>query len=360
MMQDHSSQSLLKWPVIILLAALAGFVILSWKVYDHFNFILLERANLPEWKSSLLHWQVMLSIFIPPIAGWLADYFAIKNKNYLFITICMGITAMIFITTALITGDSLATDLQSILPYMMICWMTGMYLFFSPAMILIEHSAERTHLPIAISIVIFVGDLIYATNKYIIKAVESLGSVWIFAGAGIVLAALGYFYSQSIKHLPPHNRSQLVSEPVIIFLIRAFLIGLVGGISKGLFKMDALQNLSNYLPFSDILSLIIFISAFVVVILSLLLRNQPSKKILTLGILINISGVLLTLIASGFLLSLLSLSLIILGISMISLSIYSVALFRVPEMKLNLAFGLFYSGFSLSGWLLNVLLHNGH
>jgi hypothetical protein len=357
MMKEISNRTLLKWPVILLLAALAGFVILSWKVYDHFNFILLEKAQLPEWKSSLVHWQVILSIIIPPVAGWLADYFALKNKNYLFITICMGITAMIFITTALITGDTLATDLQPALPYMMICWMTGMYLFFSPAMILIEHSAERTHLPIAISIVIFVGDLIYATNKIIIKAVESLGSAWIFAGAGIVLAVLGYFYAQFNKNLQVHHSLEMNSDSAIIFLIRAFIIGLIGGIAKGLFNIDSIQNLSNYLHFTDILSLIIFISAFVVIILSLLLRNQASKKILSLGILINISGVLLTLIASGSLLAMLSLCLIILGISMISLSIYSVALFRVPQMKLNLAFGLFYSGFSLSGFILNSILH---
>jgi hypothetical protein len=356
-METKTSLETTNWQLIALLSALAGFVILSWKVYDHYNILLLEKAQLTEWINPLTRWQVYLSLCIPPIAGGLADYFTTKGKNYLFITICMGVTAMLFIATATLSGDSFVKA-QSILPIMMILWMTGMYLFFSPAMMLIEKSAEKTHLPIAVGIIIFVGDLIYALSKNIIHLVESLGSAWIFAGAGVALALIGYLYNKFSKQLSLHSHPDHPADPIVICLPRAFAIGLIGGACKSLIKLDSQQYLSHYLPFVDMLGSIIFISAFVVLGLGFLSRKQSSVKILLTGVIFNISGLLLTLLVSSTLLSYISLSFIILGLSMVSLSIYSVALMRVPEMKYNLAFGLFYAGFSLSGIILNALLHS--
>ena len=356
-METKTNLETTNWAIISLLCILAGFVILSWNIYDHFNYILLDKAKLPEWKTPLLNWQICLSIFIPPIAGIFADYYSGRGKNYLFITLCMGITAMLFMTTAILTGDSIGSELQSVLPIMMILWMTGMHLFFSPAINLIKKSAKRAQLPIAVAMIFFVADIIYSLNKYIIHGVEQLGSVLIFAGAGLVLALLGFYYWKFSKNLPAYIPHDPI-DSTFIWIARAIAVGLLGGLCKGLFKLDSLQKLSQYLPFTDIVSVIIFISAFVVFGMAFVLKNQSSTRIFFTGAILSIIGFSLTSIISGKFEAILSLNLIIIGISMVSLSIYSVALLRVPETKYNFAFGLFYAGYSLSAFVVKMILHS--
>lgn len=354
---EINKDAITSWPMIIVLACLAGFVILSWNIYDHFNYILLEKANLSNWTSPLSQLQICLGICIPPIAGWLADYYTKKNKNYLFITLSLGITAMLFIGTAIITGDSFGNTMQQILPAMMILWMTGMHLFFSPAINLIKKSAKKAHLPIAIGLIFFVADIIYALHTYIIHGVEALGSVWIFAGAGIALSILGYYYFKFSKGQVQYLHPDDPADPIQKWIIRAIAIGITGGLCKGLLKADTLQNLSHFLPLNDIVSAIFFISAFLVFGFAFILKNEAVNKIFIIGLILNFLGFLMTFIASGTITSLFALLFIITGMSMVSLHIYTVALLHVPEKQYNFAFGLFYAGYSLTGFIFKLLLH---
>ena len=149
MEQNLQDTRTLKWREVYSLAALNVAVVISWIAYHEYQPHLIEQFELGSLTDFLIITKAIVLVMVPPIAGLLADFIMKKSgKFFIVFTVGIGATAMIFMVVATIIGAGPLSDIQAVLPIMIVLWLISMNLFISPATSMIEAFAPVQKLPV--------------------------------------------------------------------------------------------------------------------------------------------------------------------------------------------------------------------
>lgn len=191
----QKTEILIKWPEIWSLAALNAAIVICWIAYHEYQPRLLAGFGLTHLAMFLVIAKAIILVIIPPIAGLLTDRMIRKNnKVYVVFLVGVGGTAMIFMIVATILFQGPASFLTSILPVLVILWLIGMNIFYSPANSLIESFASAKNLPVAMGIIVFVTELLYALEPIVVALVDFFGATLTFVVGGILISVTGYIF----------------------------------------------------------------------------------------------------------------------------------------------------------------------
>jgi MFS family permease len=299
----------IKWPEIWSLAALNAAIVICWIAYHEYQPRLLAGFGLTHLAMFLVFAKAIILVLIPPIAGLLTDRMIKKNnKVYVVFLVGIGGTAMIFMIVATILFQGPASFLTPILPAMVILWLIGMNIFYSPANSLIESFTSEKNLPVAMGIIVFVTELLYALEPVVVALVDFFGATLTFVVGGILIGVTGYIFlkvsrdevlvRKQEQKMTPENKEQksnflLVSAIALIFGIgHAFIVEFLPDQFNRIFSIT--------LDGSYFSSFILFAIAILAIPVSRrVIKNELTRYIRWSIILLTFSILLITLIPGG-------------------------------------------------------------
>lgn len=228
------------WKQIYSLMALNAAIVISWIAYHNYQPKVLEIFHFQELSFFLVVAQALILVFIPPLAGIIADRVIQSGGNrFVVFTVGISVTAMVFMCVAFTVGTANTINLTSALPFMIVVWLISMNIFHSPANSMLELFAPAKELPTAMAMMVITTELLYAFEPLIVGFVDAIGPVSTFALGGVLLIITGYFFKTSTRSLKLVRDYQEAKNTNTDFAL-VLLAGLVLGIATALFK--------NYLP----------------------------------------------------------------------------------------------------------------
>lgn len=303
----------LKWKEVYSLAALNAAVVISWIAYHEYQPVLMESFNLSGLVKFLIVSKAFILVIIPPLAGLLADYIMKKNGRFFTIfTVGIGATAMIFMVVATIIGAGPLSQIQPLLPFMIVIWLVAMNLFISPANSMIEAFAPAHKLPVVMGVLFLVTELIYALEPVIVGLVHFFGDTLTFVVGGILIGVSGYFFHKVSSDEVIQRKKELIDSPKIkeqsiMSYVTILVIGLVLGTSKAFlveFLPDHIAaNFAGLAAYARYISFgLLGFSAILAFSLSGYVSRQKLSNVILTGFGVLVVGVLLiTLSGQAFL-----------------------------------------------------------
>ncbi|GEM_PF-1482069 len=186
-----------KWPEILSLGALHAAVAISWIAYQEYQPILVGKFQLAHLTQFLVITKAIILVLIPVLAGWIADRILVTRGKY-FVVYMVGIsvTAMVFMVVASLITIGPSHPVASILPIMIVFWLTSMSIFLSPAFSMLESFASSRNLPIAIGVIILITDIIYALEPLVVLLVQFFGESLTFVVGAILVFGTGLLFNK--------------------------------------------------------------------------------------------------------------------------------------------------------------------
>ncbi len=341
----------IKWVEIWSLAALNAAIVICWIAYHEYQPKLLVGFGLTHLASLLIYAKAIILVLIPPIAGLLTDYMTKKNnKVYVVFLVGIGGTAMIFMIVASILFQGPESFLTPILPLMVILWLIGMNIFYSPANSLIETFASAKNLPIAMGILIFVTELLYALEPVVVALVDFFGATLTFVVGGILIGVTGYiFLKVSRDEVLARKKEKLSRNPEndkgSNYLLIA-CIALIFGIGHA-FIVEFLPELYNSL-FSTALdggyfsSFILFCVAVLAIPISRRVVKKGLTNIITWSIILLIISVLLIILIPHIIAFITGSILLAIAFSSLSVSALPLAIRNLSVRNITFGVGFFF------------------
>lgn len=361
--QINNSQKI-NWKQIFSLGALNAAVVISWIAYHNYQPKLLDKFEMTDLGSFLNIAQAIVLIFIPPIAGRIGDYFIRKNGNH-FIVFMVGIsvTAMVFMAVAFtISGNPLA-GAKTLLPFMIVVWLISMNVFHSPANSMLELFAPAHQLPLAMSVLALITELLYALEPIVIYIVDMLGASFTFVTGGTLIIVTGYFFRKTTKEVTL-EREVAAEEDNANNFVKILLCGLAFGLANAILMNILPQLLETKLDFfvnttlkgKQYASMILAISAFAAIPVSTLVLRWGTQKSILIGLILACVAVLCIYISTLSAFTAVACVLFGLAFSLLAVGSFPFVLENVNRKNVTFGAGIFFGSFEVADGLMSILL----
>jgi MFS family permease len=189
------SQPTILWVQVWVLAGLQAAITLCWLVYHAYLSQLLVQFGFPASLAvSLLVIENALSVMLEPLMGGLSE----KNKRWVgsrFLFISAGVilsSTLLIAIPCIVTFVEPTSVWRSLLPITLVAWALAMTIFRSPAMALLGKYSTPAELPLAFSVVTLAGGIVGAFRPIANQFILSLGSIFAFTIASLVLLTTAY------------------------------------------------------------------------------------------------------------------------------------------------------------------------
>ncbi|BAY17470.1 major facilitator transporter [Anabaenopsis circularis NIES-21] len=347
------------WLQVLGLAAVQGSISLAWLIYNLYLPQLLTQFGFSaSLAAGLLVIENALSALLEPLMGGLSD----KSQRWFgsrfpFISVGVILSATLFIAIpCIITFVQPTVIWRSLLPITLVAWALAMTIFRSPAMVLLGKYATPPQLPLAVSVVTFVGGMIGAFRPIANQYILSLGAIFAFAVASFVmLATAGILRWVNPPETPNFQHDTTVGKFPYPELGLMFATGL--GVAWGTrLMMNSLTQLlkAQFHP-NNIDMLLVYIG------LAIALATLPAGVLATKigncqAMLLGVGTTIMSILAIAFTGAILPLIvLLVAGFSTIINGVIPLALGLISPKWAGLGIGTYFGGFALAmslfGWL---------
>jgi hypothetical protein len=279
----------INWAQVCSLAALNAAVVISWIAYHNYQPKVLQLFHFEELSFFLVVAQALILVFIPSIAGLVADSMIKRGGNsFIVFTVGIGVTAMTFMCVAFTVGTANTLDITHALPYMIVVWLISMNIFHSPANSMLELFAPAKALPTAMAVMVVIADLLHAFESKVVDFVDWIGPVPTFALGGVLLIVSGIIFNRTTKNVQlvrVYEEAKNQKSAFFIVLIAGLLLGLAVAVINNLLP-DWLGTEDGIL-FTDpswLVSFVLVIAALAAWPLSLYINKMGTGKALTYGL----------------------------------------------------------------------------
>ena len=226
-----ASTSKINWNQVYSLAALNAAVVISWIAYHNYQPKVLSLFHFEELSLFLVVAQALILVFIPSIAGIIADNLIRKGGNsFVVFTVGIGVTAMTFMAVAFTVGTSSSLNLTAVLPFMIVVWLISMNIFHSPANSMLELFAPTKELPSAMALIVVIADLLHAFENKVVDFVDYIGPVSTFALGGVLLVVSGIYFNRTTKNVQltrTYEEAKNHQSDFLLVIVAGLLLGLV-------------------------------------------------------------------------------------------------------------------------------------
>ncbi|QLE59306.1 MFS transporter [Nostoc sp. TCL26-01] len=338
------------WVRVWVLAGLQAAITLCWLVYHaYLPQLLVQFGFPPSLAVSLLVIENALSVILEPLMGGLSE----QNQRwvgsrFLFISAGVILSATLLIAIpCIVTFVEPKSVWRSLLPITLVAWALAMTIFRSPAMALLNKYSTPAELPLAFSVVTLAGGIVGAFRPIANKFILSLGSIFAFLIASLVLLATAYVLRLVNYQDPPVDEypKKTVSLPwfkLSLILTTGFSVGWGSRLLMGVLS----QILLTQFPGNDWLmvwvGLAIAIASLPAGWLSVKIGDRQA---MLLGIGITLISLLVMVFVS---LQVPFLCLLIFGFSLIINGTIPFAFKLVSRPWEGLAIGTYFGGFALA------------
>ncbi|MFY8036884.1 MAG: MFS transporter [Cyclobacteriaceae bacterium] len=357
------------WKQIYSLMALNAAIVLSWIAYHNYQPKVLEIFHFQELSFFLVIAQALILVFIPPLAGIIADRVIQSGGNrFVVFTVGISVTAMVFMCVAFTIGTATTINLTSALPFMIVVWLISMNIFHSPANSMLELFAPAKELPAAMAMMVITTELLYAFEPLIVGFVDTIGPVPTFALGGVLLIVTGYFFktnTRSLSLVREYHESK--NTRTDFFLVLA--AGLVLGLATALFKNYLPQKMENVfeamrhdgiqiaISGSMVISFGLVVAALAAWPFSKLVDRIGTEKSLQYGL----AGAFIVLLPSFFIGNVYALIMITLltapFISYATVAGFPYALGKLSAKNVTLGAGIFFGSVELADGIMNIWIN---
>lgn len=346
----------INWSQIYSLAALNAAVVISWIAYHDYQPKVLEKFGYTELSSFLSIAQALVLVFIPPIAGYIGDIVIKKSGNrFLVFTIGAGVTAMTFMAVAFsVTGT--IEGLRVVLPFMIVVWLISMNIFHSPANSMLELFAPAKQLPLVMSVIVLITELLYSVEPILITIVDAIGAVLTFVTGGVLLIITGYFFKKttSTMNFTRSIETETRTDNFLYVILAGILVGCVDtAITNDATLMkwfgDRFVSLSTTADVNNyVICGILFVTAVSSFFVGRMIEQQNLKNLLFLGSIA--SAVVLTLLyfIPNIFVSLILCVLLGMIFSVLIVAAFPFAISHLSARNITLGTGLFFGSFKIA------------
>ena len=363
--QVAAAQQTTNWKQIFSLGALNAAVVISWIAYHNYQPKVLEKFQVTDLEEFMKIAQAIVLVFIPPIAGLVGDYFIRKSGNH-FVVFMVGIsiTAMVFMAVAFTISGNPLENLKVILPLMIVIWLISMNIFHSPANSMLELFAPAHQLPLAMSVLALITELLYALEPIVVEIIDLIGAPLTFVTGGVLILTSGIVFRASTKNINLRREADF-KEDHIDHLEKIALCGLAFGLANAIlmniFPIVLDEKLtffaSETLKGKQYVSMILGVSAFAAIPISPLVNRWGTKKAVLIGLAITfISISLITMPFPSQVFTVGACTLFGLGFSLLAVSSFPFVLANVSKKRLTFGAGLFFGSFELADGLMNIFM----
>lgn len=352
------------WKQIFSLGALNAAVVISWIAYHNYQPKVLEKFEITDLELFMKVAQAIVLVFIPPIAGIIGDYFIRKNGNH-FVVFMVGIsiTAMVFMAVAFSVSGNPLESLKVILPLMIVIWLVSMNIFHSPANSMLELFAPAHQLPLAMSVLALITELLYALEPIVVDIIDSIGATTTFMTGGVLIFVSGVVFRRSTKNINLRRETEFKEDHTDHFakiVLCGLAFGLANAILMNVFPQILHEKLdiftSESLKGKQYVSLILAVSAFAAIPISPLVNRWGTKKAVLIGLSITFMSVSLISISPFNLFTIGACLLFGLAFSLLAVSSFPFVLENVSRRHLTFGAGLFFGSFELVDGLMNIFM----
>lgn len=354
----------INWSQIYSLAGLNAAVVISWIAYHNYQPKVLEKFAFTELADFLTVAQALVLVFIPPIAGYLGDIVIRRGGNhFLVFTIGAGVTAMTFMAVAFSVTGTLP-QLRGALPFMIVIWLISMNIFHSPANSLLEMFAPARELPVVMSVIALITELLYGLEPIVVLLVDYIGAVLTFVTGGVLLIITGYFFRKTTANMNFNRSTESLSRVDNFFWV--ILAGLCfGGIDALITNENTLTTWfgSRFLALSDspntnsyVICGILITAALVTLPVGKVINTENIAKTLFISLLSCLVLCALLYVASPVWLSLLLCLLLGMMFSVAAVTAFPYAISHISSQNITLGTGLFFGSFKIVDAVLNVFM----
>ena len=227
-------QNSVQWTKLTGITAVQGALTLSWVIYAlYLPKLLVELGFSATLAGKLLIIEHLLEIAIEPTFGLLSDRqnFNLGNR-FLYIIIGVVLASSFFIALPIVTFFlSPTSQWRWLLPALAIIWASAMAIFRSPLLALLTKVAPQPQMPIAVSCLTLIQQLINSLRFSVYGLILSLGSLFTFAIGSFSLLIAATFLRRILPISVPQAQTQAKISPIslpkiIAIIITAIAIGL--------------------------------------------------------------------------------------------------------------------------------------
>jgi MFS family permease len=340
-------------------------VVISWIAYHNYQPKVLIKFDMMHLKLFLIIAQALILVLIPPIAGWLGDYMIKQNGNrFVVFTVGISVTAMIFMAVAFSVSDNPFINLKWLLPIMIVLWLISMNIFHSPANSMIELFAPGKQLPVVMSIIAMITELLRALEPIIINLVDFLGATLTFVTGGVLLIVTGFFFRRATRDQISLQRfddqSATAQENNYTQVIAAgFVFGLATAILMNVFPDLLASKLKEYSSSifggNHFVSLILAVAALFAIPSSKFTEKLGIQSALIVGLIITFVGIFAIYLLNDPIATAIACVVMALGYSVISVSSFPFAINNLTKQHITFGAGLFFGSAELADGILNYL-----
>lgn len=344
-MSDHSPNLKNNFYAALLLHVI---VLICWVAYTFYQPRIFDSLGLNTLSQTFQLYQSWILVFVPIVAGLIADLLFSKNQNFIFlILIGLMFTACIFLASASV----LFSKVSFILPYipaMMILWIIGMNIFYLPGLNVLAEKALMYNPKNGSAYTGATTDLIYALAPFFILLFDFIGAPLTF-GLGAVLLLLLFFvfknlHQNKVNIEMPLEQTNPMSTSIALALLVGVGLGFVHHYQLHHIEFSFLHISHEWLP-SIILTLV---SVSLFFLHNTFHRFGFTKSFVT-GIVLCVISYLLSLYHSSIILEYLSFILLIVGLIPVSGAALGAAMSGVSIKWRNTIAGFLLSSFNLLG-----------
>ncbi len=354
----------INWNQIFSLAALNAAVVISWIAYHNYQPKVLEKFQLTDLAFFMVVAQALILVLIPPIAGKVGDIMIAKNSNYFIVfTIGISITAMTFMAVAFSVSSAPIplSILKMILPIMITIWLISMNIFHSPANSMLELFAPTKQLPIVMSIITMVTEMLYALEPIVVNLVDLMGPVITFVFGGILLITTGYWFRSTTKNVTAARDTtdaEAEKDNYLIVILIGLSLGTVMGTLQNIFPDILHESFKSYSSMffggKHFVSIILAITATLAIPMSKFVEKNGLEKSFIIGCIISAVAIFIVFVSPIAFISALACILVASGFSMMAVSAFPLALKNLSVQNVTFGAGMFFGASEIVDGLINV------
>ncbi len=354
----------INWGQIWSLAGLNAAVVISWIAYHNYQPKILQKFNFLELGSFLAISQMLILVIIPPIAGLIADFIIRKNgKRFVVFTLGVSITAMIFMAVAFTISDAAFVDLKWLLPTLIVLWLISMNIFHSPANSMIELFASARQLPVVMSVIVLVTDLLFALEPLVIAFVDSIGATLTFVTGGVLLMISGYVFRKNTgENIVLSRQVEPNEEPrknnFTLAILTGITFGIVCAILMNIFPSLLAKKLVTFsgssLGGNHFVSLILGMAAILAIPISKIVQKIGITQSIIWSLIFTFSLLSIIILSKSPELCATLCLFIAVAFSFLSVSAFPFVIQNLSKRNITLGAGLFYGFAELADGLMNI------
>jgi Na+/melibiose symporter-like transporter len=230
MMQQENIQ----WTRLSSIVAVQGVMTLTWVIYAlYLPKLLTELGFAKELASTILIIEHFLEVAIEPAFGFLSDRQQVTRGNrFPYITIGIVLASSFFLALPIITFFfTPESQLRWLLPILAVLWASAMAIFRSPVLALLTQVTPQPQLPIAVSFLTFIQQLVNSLRFNVFGLILKLGPLFAFAIGSFSLLIAGAFLRKimpvyvAATPQTPKSISSVSPRKIITIVTTAIAIG---------------------------------------------------------------------------------------------------------------------------------------